>query len=286
MEHIVNKNSLLIDELKLIFPTHSTNKIRKMLSNNRISVDGVVVNKAKTKLKKGILISVSKSTITYDPESKFKLKIIYEDGELIVVNKPNKLLSVATNKLEKDTLHSRVVNYLKSKNKKSWGWIVHRLDRDTSGIMVFAKSEDSKLKLQKQFSNQSVKRKYVAIVDGTPYSNVGKIENYLVEGKDLIVRECKKSTKGAKIAKTNWEVMASNKEHSLLKIYIETGRRNQIRVHFSGIKCPISGDKKFGSKSNPFKRLCLHAQEISIEHPRTFEELTFSSTNPFEKLFN
>ena len=286
MEYIVDKESLLIDELKLIFPNSSNNKIRKMLSNNRISVDGVIVNKAKTKVKKGISIFISESIITYGNENKFKINIVYEDEELIVVNKPDKLLSVATNKLEKDTLHSRVVNYLKSKNKSSWGWIVHRLDRDTSGIIVFAKSEESKLKLQKQFSKQTVKRIYVAIVDGKPYSDIGKIENYIVEGRDLVVRECKKSTKGSKIAITNWKVIANNDNHTLLEIFIETGRRNQIRVHFSGIKCPISGDKKFGSNTNPFRRICLHAQEISIKHPITFEEITFSSTNPFEKLFN
>jgi len=285
MCHKVTKKNILIDELALIFPNTSKNKLRKMLTNNRVEVDGIIINKAKKEISKNsIIIIKDKERISNDFE--YKLEIIFEDDSIVVVNKPHKLLSVSTDKLEKDTVHSRVLNYLRSKNSKSWGWIVHRLDKDTSGVMIFAKNEETKLALQNQFSNGSVKRKYVAIVDGKPYKTVGRIENYLSEGKNLVVRECKRTIKGARIAITNWKIIKSNNSHTLLEILIETGRRNQIRVHLAGIKCPVSGDKKYGSVTNPLKRLCLHAKSLEITHPVSLEKLSFSAKSMFDNFFN
>ena len=285
MCHKVTKKNILIDELALIFPNTSKNKLRKMLTNNRVEVDGIIINKAKKEISKNsIIIIKDKERISNDFE--YKLEILFEDDSIVVVNKPHKLLSVSTDKLEKDTVHSRVLNYLRSKNSKSWGWIVHRLDKDTSGVMIFAKNEETKLALQNQFSNGSVKRKYVAIVDGKPYKTVGRIENYLSEGKNLVVRECKRTIKGSRIAITNWKIIKSNNSHTLLEILIETGRRNQIRVHLAGIKCPVSGDKKYGSVTNPLKRLCLHAKSLEITHPVSLEKLSFSAKSMFDNFFN
>ena len=286
MRHKVKANRLLIEELSLIFPNMSTNKIRKMLTNNRIEVDGVIVNKAKKEILKGSLIIIKDKIKINIKKANEKVDIIYEDDVLIAVNKPNKLLSVATNKLEKDTMHSRVLDYLKSKDSKSWGWVVHRLDKDTSGVMIFAKNEKTKLILQKQFSDNIVKRIYVAMVDGKPYKETGRIENYIAEGKSLIVRECKKTVKGARIAITNWKILKNKAPHSLLELLIETGRRNQIRVHLAGIKCPVSGDKKYGSVTDPLKRLCLHAEQLIIEHPISLKKIKLSSKSVFNKFFN
>ena len=286
MIHEVTKDQLLIEALATIFPNASTNKLRKMLTNNRVEIDGVVVNKAKKEILKGTIIVIRDKKKKPQKDVENKLNIIFEDDFLIVVNKPNKLLSVSTNKLEKDTMHSRVLDYLKSKNSKSWGWIVHRLDKDTSGIMIFAKNEETKLALQKQFSENIVKRIYVGIVDGKPYKEIGRIENYIVEGKNLIVRECKNTVKGARVAITNWKIIKSNKYHSLLEILIETGRRNQIRVHLSGIKCPVSGDKKYGSVTDTLKRLCLHAKSLEIDHPSSSERMSFSVKSRFENFIN
>ncbi len=286
MRYTVKEDNLLIDELSLIFPNMSKTKIRKMLTNNRIELDGLVVNKAKKEVLTGSIIIIKNKINISKKVNEAKLEIIYEDDFLIAVNKPNKLLSVATNKLEKDTMHSRVLDYLKSKDSKSWCWIVHRLDKDTSGVMVFAKKEDVKFTLQDQFSKNIVKRTYVAMVDGNPYKESGRIENYVAEGKSLIVRECKKTVKGARIAITNWKTLKINDSHSLLELLIETGRRNQIRVHLAGIKCPVSGDKKYGSVTDPLKRLCLHAEQLVIEHPISFKKIKFYSKNVFNKLFN
>jgi len=286
MRHKVTEDGLLISELSLIFPNMSKNKIRKMLTNNRIEVDGDVVNKAKKEIFAGSLIVIKDKINISTKTVKEKLDIIFEDDVLIVVNKPNKLLSVATNKLEKETMHSMVLDYLKSKDSKSWGWIVHRLDKDTSGVMIFAKSEEVKLILQKQFSENIVKRIYIAIVDGKPYKETGRIENYIAEGKSLIVRECKKTVRGARIAITNWKVLKNKKSHSLLELLIETGRRNQIRVHLAGIKCPVSGDKKYGSVTDPLNRLCLHAEQLIIKHPISLKKIKFSSKSVFNNFFN
>ena len=185
MLHRVTKNNFLIDELALIFPNSSKNNLRKMLTNNRVEVDGIIINKGKMEVSKNSIIII-KDKEKIPKNFKYKLDIIFEDGSIIVVNKPHKLLSVSTDKLEKDTVHSRVLNYLRSKNSKSWGWIVHRLDKDTSGVMIFAKNEETKLALQNQFSNGSVKRKYVAIVDGKPTKLLGELKIISLKEKILL----------------------------------------------------------------------------------------------------
>ena len=286
MRHNVLHESFLIEELGIMFPNASTNKLRKMLTTNRVEVNGEIINKAKKVISKDSVIVIKDKEKKVQRDVENRLNIVYEDDVMIVVDKPNKLLSVSTNKLEKDTMHSRVLDYLRSKNSNSWGWIVHRLDKDTSGVMIFAKNEEVKLALQEQFSRNLVKRIYVAIVDGKPYNEIGKIENYIAEGKNLIVRECKKSVKGARKAITNWKIIKSKKSHALLEILIETGRRNQIRVHLAGIKSPVSGDKKYGSVTDPMKRLCLHAESLDIDHPLLLERMSFSVKSGFRNFFN
>tara|TARA_B100000902_G_C27184046_1_gene850415 strand:- start:136 stop:984 length:849 start_codon:yes stop_codon:yes gene_type:complete len=281
MKHNVTKDGLLIDELKLIYPDRSMNKIRALLTNNRVLLDGVVVHEAKREIFNGQKIEIKNKILK---KKKLGFEIIYEDEYLIVVNKPQKLLSVSTNKLEDDTMHSRVLNYIKN-SKNRWIWIVHRLDKDTSGLMIFAKSESVKKQLQKMFSNNSITRIYYAIVEGIPYEQSGRIENYIVEGKNLFVRECKKSTIGSRKAITNWMLLRNNNDFSLLKIIIETGRRNQIRVHLAGIKCPVVGDKKYSNSKHISDRLALHAGELELLHPVTNEKITFKCEHNFRKIY-
>jgi len=208
-----------------------------------------------------------------------KLDIIYEDKEIIVINKPAKKLTIATTKEQNRTLYHEVREYIKKQNPKNKIFIVHRLDKDTSGVILFAKNERIKKLFQDNWDYLCVNREYQAIVEGKPKKQKDIIKSYLMESKTLQVFSTNDSKKG-KLAITEYEVLKSNKSYSLLKINIKTGRKNQIRVHMSDIGCPIVGDKKYNSKTNPLNRLGLHAKSLEIKHPVTKKIMKFEAHVP------
>ena len=211
-----------------------------------------------------------------------KLKILYEDKNLLVIEKDPHVLTIATAKERVRTLYHEASEYVKKQYPKNKVFIVHRLDRETSGIVVFAKSEDIKNKLQNNW--EQTKRGYLAIVEGHPKNKKATLKSYLVETKTLDVYSTKDPKKG-KLAITEYEVLKEHKNYSLLKINIKTGRKNQIRVQLSDINCPIIGDKKYPSKTNPLKRLALHSN--FLEFTLNNKTYTFETKYPkdFTKVF-
>ncbi|MBQ4584476.1 MAG: RNA pseudouridine synthase [Bacilli bacterium] len=205
-----------------------------------------------------------------------KLDIIYEDKELLVVNKPTKKLTIATEKNKFNTLYHEVRQYIKKQNPKNKIFIVHRLDEQTSGIVLFAKNEKLKYLLQKNWQNYY--REYIAIVEGK-LTGIGTIKSYLKESKTLQVYSTNDSKFG-KLAITNYESLKSNKNYSVVKINIETGRKNQIRVHLSDLGYPIVGDKKYNAKTNILNRLGLHANKLEITHPISKKKFIFEAKLP------
>ena len=204
-----------------------------------------------------------------------KIKIVYEDRNIIVVNKESGLLTIGTNKERDRTLYNEVKEYVKKQYPKNKIFIVHRLDKDTSGLVLFAKSELEKKKWQSIWNE--VSRKYYAIVEGKLKNKQGKIELKLYETKSLDVVV---NNKLGKRCITNYRVIDSNNSYSLLEIDIKTGRRNQIRASLDYIGHPIIGDKKYNSKKNPLKRLGLHAylleyknKKFEIDMPKEFNRL-------------
>ena len=210
-----------------------------------------------------------------------KLNIIYEDKYLLIVNKPAKILTIATNKGNEINLYSDAYDYLHKKNQKVF--IVNRLDKDTSGLVVFAKNESIKNEMQNNWDK--VTRKYYAIVSGK-IDHSGKVESYLKETKTLLTYSSNDKT--GKYAKTLYNPINSNNKYTLLDINIITGRKNQIRVHMQDIAHPIVGDKKYGSNINPLNRMCLHAYYLSFTHPITKENIIIEDKMPkeFEKLIS
>lgn len=194
---------------------------------------------------------------------KKKLDIIYEDKYLIIINKPSGILTISRDNRNDKNLYDEVKEYVKKQNPKNKIFIVHRLDKDTFGLIVFAKNEKVKNSLQANWSK--VKRYYYAVVNGIVKENKC-LENYLLETKthDVIITKDKKK---GKLAITNIEVMAYNKKYTLLNIEIKTGRKNQIRVQLTNIKHPIVGDKKYGNKER--MPLCLQAYRLEFLHPIT-----------------
>lgn len=189
-----------------------------------------------------------------------KLDIIYEDKEILVVNKPSKLLTISDG-LTNKTLYSWAREYVKKQHKSNKIFIVHRLDKDTSGVILFAKKEEVKKELQNSW-NKIAKREYIAIIEGRLKKKKGIIKEYLKE--DKTHRVYASSKKEGEYAETKYEVINETKDYTVVSINITTGKKNQIRVAFSNLGHPIIGDKKYKSTTNPIKRLGLHASKLEI----------------------
>ena len=291
MKKVITEPIILLEFLKLQFPQTTNNKLRKMLSEGRVKINDSVVFKAKQPLqlndKFELLDRSNKILQTDKPLKELKksaIEIIFEDDDLLVVEKPAKLLSVATDKLEQNTLHGKCVDYLKQQDAKSWCYIVHRLDKETSGIMLLSKNKHSKDYLQEQFSQRQVYRIYHAMVEGQPLEQSGTVEQYLMEDKHLNIRTVNSKHKDGKLAITHWEVIQQTEEASLIRVMIETGRRHQIRMAMKELGCPIICDKLHEAESNPFGRICLHATSLEFLHPATDEPVRFESQPPFAKI--
>ena len=215
---------------------------------------------------------------------KDKLDIIYEDKFIIVVNKPSYLLTIATAKEKERTLYHKVIEYEKKKNKNNKIFIVHRLDKDTSGLVLFAKDEKTKKILQDSWNN--VKRKYIAVVEGKVEKKSATIKSYLKENNNFLTYST--NDKSGKLAITKYDLVNISKSYSLLDIEIFTGRKNQIRVHMNDQGHPIVGDKKYGAKTNPLKRLGLHAYYLEFTHPiiKKTVELEIKYPDQFVSMFS
>ena len=215
-------------------------------------------------------------------KKKEKLDILFEDKSLIIINKPSNLLTIGTLKEKDNTLYRKVSEYVKKQHKSNKIFIIHRLDKDTSGIIVFAKNEETKRIMQRNWDN--TKRLYTALVEGK-VSDSKTIKNWLRETTTLHTYSSNKPNDG-KLAITKYRPIKTSKEYSLLNIEILTGRKNQIRVHMSDIGHPIVGDKKYRSKKNPIRRMCLHANYLEFIHPKTSQKIEIVSKCPeiFERL--
>ena len=278
----------LLEALAQYFPNSKRNTLRKMLTEGRALVDGNAVHKAKYIVKKGSILTIAdreSAAVSSPPPAPKKqharIKILFEDEHILVLNKQAGLLSVATDKMEPDTLHSRAVDYVKGEDEKNWVFIVHRLDRETSGVMIFAKHKRHKEYLQQQFADRSVHRVYHALVQGKPEQKGGTIHEWLLEDKFLRVRAVNKRNPMAKEAITHWSIEDSDDIATLLMLTIETGRRHQIRVGLANMGNPVVGDEQHGAEGNPIGRIALHASALELLHPETDEPVRFDATIPF-----
>ena len=286
MKHTQGDAGDLLATLRLLYPTSSTTTLRKMLTQGRVLVNDTVVHRAKHILEKGDEIEVLQrqraEERTPSPASKppVNLDVLFEDTTLLVVNKPHQLLSVATDRLEGDTLHSRCVEYLQWSDEKAWCYIVHRLDKATSGIMVMAKSKQAKNDLQEQFQERTVHRTYRAVVEGCPNPVSGTVQSWLMEDKHLNIKAVNKNHPKGKEAISHYHVLESNDKTSLVEVSIETGRRHQIRMAMQHLGTPVVGDERHGAVTNPHKRIMLHASALEFLHPETDDPVRFEAPPP------
>lgn len=273
----VKKESILTD---FLLNYYNKKNVKNLLKFKQVLVNGQVVSQFDYCLKTGDEVIIDKST-----NSNTDLDIIYEDKELIVINKPAGLLSMAGGSEKEKTAYRLVGAYLKSKNKNARVFIVHRLDKDTSGVLMFAKNEIIKNKLQNNWNEIVYKRGYLAIVEGKLKKNHGTIKNYLDESKTQMVY-ISNNGKG-KLAITHYKVLKESRYNSLVEVFLDTGRKNQIRVHMQSLGHSIVGDKKYGATTNPIKRMGLHSHVFAFVHPDTKVKMEFKATVPdeFKKMF-
>ena len=277
----------LLDILSERFPNSKRNTLRKMLTEGRVLVDGEVCHQASKEIDDISTVSIidrkAATSLNPKPQPKRvkKLRIIFEDEHILVIDKLAGLLSVSTDKMEPDTVHSRALDYVRQTNPKAWAYIVHRLDRETSGVMILAKHKRHKDDLQRQFADREVHRTYLALIEGKPENTHGTIQQFLLEDKFLNIKEVKSGFKGSKEAITHWKVIDEEDGISVVELMIETGRRHQIRFGLASLGCPVVGDSKHGSKINPLDRICLHASALELMHPESGEILRFESPPPF-----
>jgi RluA family pseudouridine synthase len=207
------------------------------------------------------------------------LVILHEDRDVLVVDKPAGLLTMGTNRDKERTAYYILMDYVRKGEAKSRNrvFIVHRLDRDTSGVLVFARNEEAKFRLQDQWDE--TRKKYLAVVHGKLKKSSDTITTYLAENDALVVYSTADPAKG-KLSHTAYRVLRETKDFSLLEVDLLTGRKNQIRVHLAGIGHPIVGDKKYGKGDKTHPRLALHAWSITFNHPYSGKPLTFTAKVP------
>ena len=205
--------------------------------------------------------------------------LVHEDDDVLVVDKPSGLLTIATEHEREQTLYRHLTAHVRARRPPARVFVIHRLDRDASGLVVFATSPGAKRTLQAQFATHGVERTYRAVVDGRPARAAGTDTSQLLDRAPGRVRETRRPGRG-RAAVTHWRVVHAGPVHTLVEIRLETGRRNQIRVHLAGIGHPIAGDATYGSRSDPLRRLALHAHVLGFDHPRTGARLRFVSPAP------
>ena len=286
----VNEDATLLDVLKIQYPKSSATKLRKMLTQGRVTVNDEVEHRAKETVVKGSKVVVLDRPAAFDKtpppavKNPVDLDVIFEDEDLLVVNKPAHLLSVATDRLEVDTLHSRGVDYLRFSNPKAWCFVVHRLDKETSGVMVLAKNKSAKEYLQEQFGDRQVHRLYLALVEGAANVKQGTVSTWLMEDKFLNVKAVNSKHSKGKEAISHYQILKENEDNSLVEVEIETGRRHQIRMAMQYLSTPVVGDELHGAETDPYHRVCLHAHSLEFLHPSTDDPVRFEATPP--RLFN
>lgn len=258
-------------------------RIKQYLTHGAIFVN----NTKTTKYNYGILPGM---TIMIDTDSKNKktlpFDILFEDDHIIVVNKPSGLLTIATAKEKEKTLYHIVREYLVSKDKNARVFIVHRLDKDTSGVVVLAKDEKTKNKLQENWNEYVSLREYVAVVHGRLNKESDRIVQKLKETKTNLVYVSRDND--GKEAITNYKVIKENNDYSMVSITLETGRKNQIRVAFNTLHHPIVGDKKYSTIKDNESRLFLHANRLKMYYPEIRKDILFETSTPneFKKIMN
>ncbi len=276
--YIPQSDSALLAFLIEAMPHRKRTSIKELLKHNQVAVNGTPVTQFDLELHAGDAVQVN-LTREFRVFYHRRVKLVYEDDDIIVINKGYGILSMGTDKIKDGTAYSIVRDYVKWQNPRNKIFIVHRLDRDTSGLMMLAKSEQAKETMQHNWNNMVLNRKYLAVVEGKIEEAEGSIRSYLAETSQYEVYSTQNPEEG-QLAVTRYRVLKCKNGYTLLEVELDTGRKNQIRVHMKDLGHPIAGDRKYGANSSPIHRLALHAQTHRFVHPVTRREMNFETPVP------
>lgn len=281
-----SENSRLLDFLFASMPQRKRTNVKELLRHNQVKVNDEVVTQFDLPISPADSVFVN-LTREFPRFYNRRLKIVYEDDDIIVVNKGYGLLSMGNDKVKDGTAYSILKEYVKWVDPRQKIFVVHRLDRDTSGLMMFAKNIEAKEAMQHNWNNMVLNRTYVAVVEGSVDDDEGTIRTYLAENSKYEVYVTDNPQEG-QLAVTRYKVLARKNGYTLMELELDTGRKNQIRVHMKHIGHPIAGDRRYGAKSSPIHRLALHARTLRFAHPASRREMDFSTPIPasFQKMVN
>lgn len=284
-DHYVVQEAMPLLEWLLTHVKESRNKIKSTLQGRGIKVNGKTVSQFDFALEPGMKVAVSKTKRNQQSFKSRYVKIVYEDRWLIVVEKNIGILSMAAGHSSLN-VKSVLDDYFCKSRQKCTAHVVHRLDRDTSGLMVYAKDIDTEQLLEHQWHQLVYDRRYVAVVSGEMAQDEGTVRNWLKDNKAYVTYSSPVDN-GGKLAITHFHVLDRTTDHTLVEYKLETGRKNQIRVHSADMGHPVCGDVKYGNGDDPLHRLCLHAWLLCFTHPITGEQMEFETPVPtaFRQLF-
>lgn len=268
MDYTASHTMTVLEALSLLSPGSSKTTMRDWIKEGRVNVDGSQVRLSSAIIHEGQTVSLGGKRKKNSP-----IPIVYEDAHFVVVDKPSGWLSVSTNFENEKTVHA----YLKKIYKQVF--VVHRLDQDTSGIMLFALTEEAFKGLKSLFKSHDIEREYIALVEGKMPMSTGTWRSYLFEDSNYYVHSTQDPLKG-ELAITHYEVLKPKGRNTLIKLRLETGKKNQIRVHCQDAGHPVVGDKKYGGQGSD--RLYLHACHLGFKHPITKKQMSFSSESSIE----
>ncbi|WP_297329858.1 RluA family pseudouridine synthase [uncultured Bacteroides sp.] len=284
-DYLVKEPMELMDFLATQMPDASRTKLKSLLSKRIVYVDSVITTQYNFLLKPGMKVQISREKGRKEFSHR-QMKIVYEDAYIIVIEKMQGLLSVKTERQKEHTAYTILNEYVQRSGKQHRVYIVHRLDRDTSGLMMFAKDEKTQDTLRNNWHNIVFDRRYVAVVSGEMEKNAGSVSSWLTDRKLFV--SSSPFDDGGKEAITHYRTIKRANGYSLVELTLETGRKNQIRVHMQDLEHPIIGDGRYGLEEiNPIGRLALHAFKLCFYHPITGESMSFETPYPpdFKKLF-
>lgn len=272
------EETTLLQCLEQKLSDHKRSSLKAMMKYGQVAVNGVPTSQFDVTVQPGDEMSVN-FTRPFVTFSHPRIRLVYEDDDIIVVHKGSGILSVGTDNRSDGTAYSIVRNYLKNKDPHLKLFIIHRLDRDTSGLMMFAKNIEAKEAMQHNWNNMVLSRTYVAVVEGKVEEESGMVRSYLAETSQYEVYSTQNPEEG-QLAITRYKRLDCRHGYSLMELSLDTGRKNQIRVHMKDLGHPIVGDRKYGAKSSPLRRMALHARTLRFVHPVTRKDMLFETPIP------
>ena len=279
-EYVVEaEQALLLQYISTaILRDHTPTKLKSMLRHRQFAVNSVPTTRYDAPLRRGDRVGINFDR-SFAEFRHPRIELVYEDEHLLIINKGYGILSMGTDRVKEGTAYSIMREYVKANDPRAKVFIVHRLDRDTSGLMLLAKTEQAKETLQHNWNNMVTERRYVAVVEGEIEPPAGVVQSYLAENSQYEVYSTPDKNAG-QLAITRYRTLRTSGKASLVELQLDTRRKNQIRVHMKDLGHPIIGDRKYGGIISPIKRLALHAQTLCFRHPVTDEAMSFEAPIP------